>query len=66
MKINVGDLVYVPAYQSNGIVIEEIIVKETQTINDMWKTRMLVREVVYKVLLDGKVVKLIKQSIKKV
>jgi len=66
MKIKVGDLVYVTEHQSSGIVIDMCIIKETHTIDDIWNTRMLVQEIIYKVLLKGHVVKLVHSSLKKI
>lgn len=58
MKYSIGDLIYVPSYNSSGIIIDVQVVNETQTLDDLWNTKILVQETLYKVLIQGKIIKL--------
>jgi|TARA_B100000035_G_scaffold60271_1_gene48518 hypothetical protein len=66
MKYKVGDLIYVPSYEANGIIVSAYVINETQTIDDLWNTKILVQETLYKVLIQGKIVTLTNPLIEKI
>jgi len=64
MNYSIGDLVYVPSQQSNGLIVDIQSINETRTIDDLWCTQILVQETLYKVLVLGKIITLTKPLIK--
>ena len=66
MKYKVSDLIYVPSYEANGIIVSAYVINETQTIDDLWNTKILVQETLYKVLIQGKIVTLTNPLIEKI
>ena len=56
-----GDLVYVRYLGKEkvlGIIVDGRIVKEKNIIDDLWNTVVINEDILYKVLLHGKIVKL--------
>lgn len=56
-----GDLVYVRYLGKEkvlGIIVDGRIVKEKNIIDDLWNTVIINEDILYKVLLHGKIVKL--------
>ena len=56
-----GDLVYVRYLGKEkvlGIIVDGRIVKEKNIIDDLWNTVVINEDILYKVLLQGKIVKL--------
>ena len=56
-----GDLVYVKYLGQEkvlGIIVDGIIVKEKNIIDDLWNTVIINEDIMYKVLLHGRIVKL--------
>jgi len=61
MKFNTGDLVYVRYLGKEkvlGIITGGRIVKEKNIIDDLWNTVIINEDVLYNVLLYGKIIKL--------
>ena len=61
MKFKKGDLVYVRYLGKEkvlGIIVSGHIVKEKNIIDDLWNTVIINEDIMYKVLLYGKLVKL--------
>ena len=61
MKFNTGDLVYVRYLGKEkvlGIIVDGQTVKEKNIIDDLWNTVIINEDILYKVLLYGKIVKL--------
>ena len=61
LSYNKGDLVYVRYLGQEkvlGIIVDGIIVKEKNIIDDLWNTVIINKDIMYKVLLHGKIVKL--------
>jgi len=56
----------VPSYEANGIIVSAYVINETQTIDDLWNTKILVQETLYKVLIQGKIVTLTNPLIEKI
>ena len=66
MTYNIGDLIYVPSHNSSGIIIDTRVLNETQTLDDLWNTKILVQETLYKVLILGKIITITKPLIEKI
>ena len=61
MKFKQGDLVYVRYLGKEkvlGIIVSSRIVKEKNIIDDLWNTVIINEDIMYNVLLRGKIVKL--------
>ncbi len=61
MNFKKGDLVYVKYLgqeKAIGIIVDGIIVKEKNIIDDLWNTVIINEDIMYKVLLHGRIVKL--------
>ena len=61
MKFNTGDLVYVKYLGKEkvlGMIVSGRIVKEKNIIDDLWNTVIINEDIMYKVLLHGRIVKL--------
>ena len=61
MKFNTGDLVYVRYLGKEkilGMIVSGRVVKEKNIIDDLWNTVIINEDIMYKVLLHGKIVKL--------
>ena len=63
MALEVGDLVFVARYGVNGIIVAVDRTKETVTLDDLWCTKILREYTLYKVLVQGKIRTLNKESI---
>jgi len=61
LTYNKGDLIYV-RYRGQekvlGIVVDKRIVKEKNIIDDLWNTVIINEDIMYKVLLHGKIIRL--------
>lgn len=56
-----GDLVYVRYLGKEkvlGIIVDGCIVKEKNIIDDLWNTVIINEDIMYKVLLHGRIIKL--------
>jgi hypothetical protein len=61
VKFNIGDLVYVRYLGKEkvlGIIVDGRTVKEKNIIDDLWNTVIINEDIMYKVLLHGRIVKL--------
>jgi hypothetical protein len=61
LKFKSGDLVYVRYLGKEkvlGIIVDGQIVKEKNIIDDLWNTIIINEDIMYKVLLHGRIVKL--------
>lgn len=61
LTYNKGDLIYVRYLGQEkvlGLVVDKRIVKEKNIIDDLWNTVIINEDIMYKVLLHGKIIKL--------
>ena len=66
MNFKVGDLVFIDRLDVSGIIVAIDEKKEIVTLDDLWCTKILKEYTLYKVLVQGRIRTLNKESIVKV
>lgn len=66
MNFKVGDLVFIDRLDVSGIIVAIDETKEIVTLDDLWCTKILKEYTLYKVLVQGRIRTLNKESIVKV